>query len=385
MSSLKSSLSIGFRPFFLLACFMAVINPTLWVSVFSGHSEFSPYGGPAFWHGHEMIFGFTSALIAGFLLTASSNWTGTKPYSGLTLAFLILTWLLERLSFFISSSDSQFLTLSNSFYPILIILLAIRLKTHKKQLFVFIPILLALACTKALHSFGSIMGDDFYQSIGLDSGVALLRLLVFLIAGRVLPFFTRKRLGLESLEVPPLIHISALAPLFLLAIPNINFFKELFAVLLIIAAMTNLNRLRLLFRTACLRVPMLLVLHIGLLFMILALILEAFSIYYPSLNENREVLHATMAGGMGVIAIGIMTRVSLGHTGRAIKAGITIQMAYLCIFLGAIFRVLIPILFPSYYESSLHYASGFWTLGFLIFIIIFLKPLTTPRPDGKAY
>jgi uncharacterized protein involved in response to NO len=110
-------LSIGFRPFFLLAALIAIINPTIWVSLYTGSSSIFLNVDPLFWHGHEMIFGFSGALIAGFILTASANWTKTTPYQGKALILLITFWLLERISYFFSFNDYLQFILSNTFFP----------------------------------------------------------------------------------------------------------------------------------------------------------------------------------------------------------------------------------------------------------------------------
>lgn len=382
MIQFESIFSIGFRPFFLLASLVAVINPTFWISSFAGYSEINPQGSPLFWHSHEMVFGFTSALIAGFLLTASANWTGTKPYSGAPLAILVLFWIIERISFFLGLPDLVFMIVSNIFLPLFIILLATKLNKFPAQKYVFLPFLIALALAKFLHSYGFFYSIDIAQETGLNSGVALIRFLLFLIAGRVLPFFTRKKLSLKELSIPNYANIIALTPLILLATPLTNYELTLVPIL-ILAILGNAHRNYLMFVKGALKVPMLWVLHLGINFLLLGLILELLSVYFPGLNQNKEVLHTTMAGGLSIVAIGIMTRVSLGHTGRDIKATRPMVFAYLSVAIGALIRIIIPITAPNLYESSLHYASGFWTLGFLYFFFKFSKILWTPRPDGK--
>ena len=382
MLSLKSLFSIGFRPFFLLASLIAILNPTLWVSIFTGQTDLAPMGSPLFWHSHEMVFGFTSSLIAGFLLTASANWTNTKAYSGAPLYLLVLFWLLERVSFFISLSDFYFLILSNIFLPLLIILLFLKLNKFPAQKFVFIPFLGALFSAKLMHAYGFLYSIDVAEEIGLDSGIGLIRFLLFLLAGRVLPFFTRVKLGIKEFNIPKSANFLALFPVLILATP-ISKFESIYILFLFLAIIGNLYRNFLFFKKPILKVPMLWVLHLGLNFLIAGLLLELLSIYYPGLNQNQEALHATMTGGLGVIAIGIMSRVSLGHTGRTIKANPSLILSFLLVFLGALIRAFIPILMPEYYEKSLHFASGFWTLGFLIFFLNFVKVLCSPRPDGK--
>lgn len=376
--------SIGFRPFFLLASLLAVVNPTYWISFFTGNWEFLPLDSPLFWHSHEMIFGFSSALIAGFLLTASANWTGTTPYKGWPLFFLVLLWCIERLSYFIPVGETGYVILSNIFFPVFIIYLFIKLKDHPKQLSVFVPFLFLLGSAKMFHILGYVYTDSSIQESGLLMGVALVRAIVFLIAGRVLPFFTRKKLNIETTPVPPNLQKLTMISLALLCIP---FFYEshpnIHLGVLVFALLANTIRNYYLFHKKTLQVPMLYVLHIGLAFMLLGLLLEVLSHLYPELDSSRAALHSTMVGGLGVVSIGILTRVSLGHTGRVIMANRAEILAYFSIIIGALMRVLIPILAPENYDKSLHYASGFWTLGFLIFFIKYIPILFGPRPDSK--
>lgn len=380
MINIKSILSIGFRPFFLLAALIAILNPTLWVSTYSGHIDFSPYGSTLFWHSHEMVFGFTSALIAGFLLTASANWTGTRPYSGFPLLLLILLWSIERFSFFFALNDTIFIFFSNLFLPTFLIFMTVKLYKFPAQKYVFLPFILSLALAKFLHIYGFLNSIDQVEAISLGSGVGLIRLLLFLLAGRVVPFFSKMKLDLPEFSIPKHAHLMALIPIVILIFPLSNY-KILYTVILCLAIIGNLYRNYLMFLKATLKVPMLWILHLGLSFLVLGLILELLSLYFPVFNSNKEALHTTMAGGLGLISIGIMSRVSLGHTGRIIKATLPMTLAFISVALGALIRGIFPLIFPDHYDASLHYASGFWTLGFLYFLIKFTKILCTPRHD----
>ena len=85
---------LGFRPFYLLAALYAALAVPLWVLAYM--SDISPVLplAPVLWHAHEMVFGFAVAVITGFLLTASRNWTGLPTPSGWALAGLAGLWLL---------------------------------------------------------------------------------------------------------------------------------------------------------------------------------------------------------------------------------------------------------------------------------------------------
>ena len=380
MLSKISFLSIAFRPFFILAALIATINPALWASNLLKGFDLPLYVSPLFWHGHEMLFGYTSALVAGFILTASANWTGTTPYKGKPLLLLSSLWIVERLIYLFDCRPLTTLILSHTFYPTLILLLFLKVKNHHKQRNVFIPLLTLIFISSLSHSYGYLFSMESFETLGLRSGVSLITLLLFLILGRVLPFFTRSKTGIE-IAIPASAHKFSLVPLALLCLPIQS---QLFlTVMLTVAFMANSYRNFLMFRKEVIKIPMLLVLHVGLFFLTFSLLVNLLSIYFPDINDNREILHLTMVGGLGLISLGIMTRVSLGHTGRIIKASKMTVVAYLSIFIAAILRSFVPYFFPDFYDNGIYIASKFWALGFILFLFIFGKALFTPRPDGK--
>jgi len=155
MMGFGALLSISFRPFFLLAALIAVINPIVWSLVYRGDliialSSFDPM----FWHAHEMLFGFSSAIVTGFLLTASANWTGTRPYRGVSLALLIILWMGERLVYFLPVGNIATIFMMNLFFPTLMIMLLRKLWDFPKQKYVFIPLIFMFFLSKLMHSWG---------------------------------------------------------------------------------------------------------------------------------------------------------------------------------------------------------------------------------------
>lgn len=387
MSKMSPLLSISFRPFFILAALIATINPILWVFNYLEHLSLPlAVVDPLFWHGHEMTFGFTGALIAGFILTASANWTNSEPYQGKALLFLILLWIIERFSYFLPLDESFLFILMNLFFPALSFMLLRKLWHFPKQKYVFMPILLGLTIGKLLHSYGSLYSLDYLEISGREVAVGLIRLIILLIAGRVIPFFTRKKIEGVEIELPKWINPISLFPVVLLVFPwPENTPKTLLAVILAVAIIANISRQLMWKPLVTFKVPILYILHIGIAFINLELILELVGLFDDEVHFTQAALHLLLAGGLGVIGIGIMTRVSLGHTGRVIKADLWTKIAYLLIIIGSITRVIVPIYFSDYYVKSLHIASGMWTLGFLIFLLRYFRILIAPRPDGKVY
>jgi uncharacterized protein involved in response to NO len=379
--------AISFRPFFILAGLIAFINPIIWVCKYLGKISL-PLNlvDPLFWHGHEMIFGFSGALIAGFILTASANWTSSKPYQGKALVVLSVLWAIERISYFLPQSSIVQFVLMNLFFPTLLIMLFFKLRKFPKQKYVFIPILLGITIGKLLHSYGNIYSIDHLESSGKEVAIGLIRLIVLLIAGRVIPFFSKKKIEGIDINLPKWINPVSLIPIVLLVVPWPETTPRFFlAMILLVAIFGNILRQFLWKPMKTVKVPILFILHIGIAFINLGLILEFLELFYTHLSFSKPALHLLLAGGLGVVGVGIMTRVTLGHTGRVIKADKWTVLAYILIIWGSLVRVIVPIFFPEFYFKSLHIAGGSWSLGFFIFLARYTKSLISLRPDGKEY
>lgn len=368
-------LSVSFRPFFLLAALIATINPTLWASIYLGRFDLALNSDPLYWHGHEMLFGFTSALIAGFLFTASAHWTNTEPYRGKSLLLLVTLWIIERMSFFLPIPKEVYFLSSNIFLPTVLAFAVYKLKNHKKQLIPFSVILTGITLSKIIYSFGNTYKFYDWESFGKMMGVGILRILIFLIAGRVLPFFTMKKIGHVQIDVPKSIQILSIASLVPLVLENCP------PIFYLLAFIFNISRQFFWRPWLSLKIPILFVLNLGVFLINLELFIEWFNSFNDFFSFSQAGLHLFLAGGLGVVAIGIMTRVSLGHTGRNIHANNWTLVAYSFILIGAMIRFVVPVLFPEKFLASIHFASGFWTSGFLIFLIVYGKILWSKRVD----
>ncbi|MDH5415595.1 MAG: NnrS family protein, partial [Flavobacteriaceae bacterium] len=349
-----SFLSIGFRPFFLLTAIIGAIYPLLWILMMNGSLSLSLNTSNLFWHAHEMTFGFTGAVLAGFLFTASSNWTRSKPYQGKFLVFLICCWLIARLSFFLNLSGVINIILLNLFFPSFTLMLFLKLRKHPKQRNVFIPLLLILTCASILHSFGYHFSHYNIEVMGKDIATSLIRLLLMLMAGRLIPFFTRAKIEGLNVDVPQWLNAISLVPLLLLIIPLPDFFSDnITLVLLLWALVTNALRFILWKPLRTVRIPILFILHIGTLLILLSIGQEIIGIFNPHMHFSQATLHMLLLGGLGTIVLAFITRVSLGHTGRVIKANKWMILAFLSIVISSIFRAIIPIIFPKLYTLSL--------------------------------
>lgn len=369
----------GFRIFFFLSGLSALFLVAGWVR-FLMTGDLSPAAfDPVSWHAHEMLFGFVSAMIAGFLLTAVPNWTGEKARQGLPLMMLAGLWVLARLLLFVTGSKVAGVV-DLAFLPALLCLLVPPL-LRKKQLkvLIFIPILTVLWVSNLLVHLQS-WHIASTRSQGLTLGISLVVLLITLIGGRVIPFFTRvaldsepkKRVWVEALCVLSVVLLPVLD--LLGASPNIVLVWSVIAV----AA----HGLRLLGWTSIRiwRSPLLWVLHVGYGWMILGFALKGAAAL--GWSPSASSVHAFTAGAMGVMGLGIMSRASLGHTGRPLQASSATTWSFISINLAALLRVFGPI---TDLNARLSYglSGGLWCLAFFLFLWVYGPILFAPRADGK--
>ena len=380
----------AFRPLFLLGASFSVIAMLLWGLVISGHLNLEFVGNQLFWHSHEMIFGFVGAIIIGFLLTAVQSWTGQRAPHGNTLIIIVLLWLAGRLSLLFGSGLPLWLVISIdvSFLPVSAYLLAKPiLKAKQTKSLFFIPVLLLLTICNGLMYTGLIMGHPDIQQTGSISAVLLITLLMAVIGGRVIPMFTANGTQTAKVSNIPWLDKTALASLWLLFaihflmltkfIPSI-IVSLLFAVSAVLV-FTRGYRWKL---WSTLDVPLLWSLHIGYWFIPLGL--GMFAAYYAGLNIPFSVaLHALTAGAMGSMILSMMSRVSLGHSGRSLTPKQLMSLAFLLLISVGLTRTLMIWLFPTHISFWLWFSVLAWILAYTLYVIIYFPILTSPRPDGK--
>jgi len=380
----------AFRPLFLFGASFSVIAMLLWGLVISGHLNIEFVGNQLFWHSHEMIFGFVAAIIIGFLLTAVQSWTGQRAPHGNTLIIIVLLWLAGRLALLFGAGLPLWLVIATdlSFLPVSAWLLAkpiLRAKQNK-NLF-FIPVLLLLTICNALMYAGLVMARPDMQQSGSLSAVLLITLLMTVIGGRVIPMFTAN--GTQTVKVNniALLDKTALMSVWLLFalhflmltkfIPSIVL-SVLFAIAAVLVFIRGFRwKIWITFN-----VPLLWSLHIGYWFISLGLAM--FSAYYAGFEIPYSVaLHALTAGAMGTMILSMMSRVSLGHSGRALTPKRVMSLAFLLIISVGLTRTLLIWLFPAQISFWLWLSVLAWATAYTLYVIIYSPILTTPRPDGK--
>jgi len=368
---------------FIAAGLSAFIMPALWVSFLTGNTTYSAdLFSMLDWHAFEMYAGFTNALIAGFLLTASVSWSGQTARSGWPLVLLLLCWLSERILVLVPGLHPLVhYAYHFPFSALFLILLYLQLKGNKKNFLIFIPWLIAFTAAKFIFLSGGLYQKPELIKLSKFLHLGLIRVLIVIITGRIVPFFMHTRIHFRPV-VPTAIEVASTMTIVLLFLPDLIALPVWLSSLVYIAAfMAHSARFIYWQPWRTIKAPILVILQVGYLWLIAHLAGSALS--FTVVKAGNFSLHIFTAGALGTFAIAMMTRVALGHTGRKIKADGWILSMYACVLIGAFLRTLIPLFFPEVYVKSLHYSSGFWTMGFLIYLVRFTPILVRKRADAE--
>ena len=377
--------ALGFRAFFILAGLAALILLVFWSALFNGTLMLGYYFPNSYWHAHEMLLGYAVAVISGFLLTAVKNWTGRPTVAGDQLAGLCLLWLYGRiLPFYAGSLPDTLIALADfAFLPALAYQIAkplIEVRQYRNMF--FIGLLLLLAIGNGLIHLEMLGFQKNSAATGIQLVVATIIILILIIAGRVFPFFTERGIpGTLIIRTPLLDNLSIASAIIVFSLQLSGISGALLALSALVAAALNAARLFGWYVQRIWYVPLLWVLYIGYGWIILGFVLTVLSAY--SLVMPSLALHAFTLGGIGVLTLGMMARVSLGHTGRSLKASNAIANAFILINAAALFRVLLPIAMPVWYGTLVYLSTLFWLAAFSLFVFVYIPLLTRARIDGQ--
>lgn len=383
-------LRLGFRPFFLSGAIFSVFAITLWLLMYKGTISLSPLGGSYWWHIHEMIFGFGGAIIAGFLLTAVQNWTGVRGAQGKTLLALFLLWLVGRIFLVIpellGSTLSSLIDLL--FLPTVAYILAKPIMAIKQYRNLFFVPLLALFTIANLEMHLAIHYPTIFNSVYSGyAGVMLVTFLMSVMAGRVVPMFTSN--GTKTAKAIPLPWLDkaangslAIAMFSLLLQPTVDFSALFFGVLLIIASLFQTMRWVRWRPWITSQVPLLWSIHGAMNFICFGLFVLGASYLIPEVPSNH-VWHLLTVGGIGGLILAMISRVSLGHTGRPLTPPKSMSIAYVLISLASLVRAFGPWAVPEKTLLFIDISGGFWIMAFIIFIIGYGPMLINARKDGR--
>jgi uncharacterized protein involved in response to NO len=379
-------LAKGFRPFFLLAASFAFLAVPVWTLMFAGKLGGTAYLGPMYWHAHEMVFGFTIAVIAGFLLTAVGNWTGRETASGLSLALLALLWVLGRIAVLFGDALNVPIAaiVDLAFLPALAIFCARALIGAKNaRNYPFVAVLGALSLSNLGVHLGALGVYPEWLQLGNLVAVDLIVLLIVLIGGRVIPIFTRNATSATSIRsLPWLDRLAAISMAALTVADALAASSKITGGLAALGALAVLGRTRFWGAPMTFRQPLLWVLHVGHAFVALGLLLRAAAAMTPYVPPSAAI-HALTAGAIGTMTIGMMTRVALGHTGRMLAVSRTIATAFVLVIAGTGLRIVAAWIPASLYTSLLSAAGLSWAAGFAIYTAVYAPMLFAPRVDGK--
>ena len=376
--------ALGFRPFFSAAGVAAVILIPVWILIWMGRLEIPHYYGSVGWHSHEMLFGYAAAIIAGFLLTAVRNWTGVNTPSGAPLALLVLLWLAGRLLPLLSGYLPGWMVaaVDLAFLPAVALSIAPALWQGAQKINrIFVPLLLVMALANLLVHLQALgVADSAVR--GIDMMLYLVVFLVALIGGRVMPFFTQAVIpGFQAsrkqwLETTTM---GAFPVLILLQLFDAPLYLTGLTALLLAAAQAL--RVAGWHHPQVWRMPILWVLYTGMFWMVIGLLMLALASF--GLVGANLAKHALGVGCIGVLTLGMMSRVALGHSGRPIEPVRSIGIAFILLNAAAAVRVFGPLIPLGNYTFWVHLSGGLWILCFLIFCRVYLPILSRPRIDGK--
>jgi uncharacterized protein involved in response to NO len=387
MASRIPFLTFGYRPFFLFAGLYAATAIGLWLLVLQGRLVLPGALDPVLWHQHEMIFGFATAAIAGFLLTAVPNWTGRLPVAGWPLGLLAGLWLAGRCAVFSTHSAGPWpaAVIDGAFLPVFaaVVLREIIAGRNWRNAKVAIPVALLALCNLAVHA----------ESVGLaeDSARPALRLAIFLVltlisivGGRVVPSFTRNWLVKRRVTALPR-NIKALDGAAIALVPLLGLAyvivpeSPVTAALALAAAVAHGARLALWQGHRTGADPLVWILHVGYAWLPVGFALLGVALLIDDMPQTAA-LHALTAGAVGTMTLAVMTRASLGHSGRALAADRATTLSYLLVIAAAAVRVAAPMAgWPVFgYEAS----AVLWVAGFALFSVAYFPVLVLPRKAG---
>lgn len=377
---------MGFRPFFLFAAIWAALSVLLWIGFWSGAPWLNPPIAALDWHIHEMLFGYGGAVLCGFLLTAVPNWTGRRPLSGAPLGGLVGLWLVARVALLTDlGMPAGVLMALDLAFPTLFCLFTARelIAAKNRRNLPVLAICVAFLLANGAFHLEIMREGSAMHGPAMRAGIGVLILLIALIGGRIIPAFTRNWLTARGVDALPMpfgrfdMGVLALTGLGLAAWCAWPTQPATGAVLLLTGGLhvLRLSRWR---GLATRSEPLMLSLHLAYGFLPLGFLLMGLSILKPVLVPESAAIHAWTAGAVGLMTLTVMSRATLGHSGRALRAGWAETLFLNAILAAALLRVLAA--FPIMPNGVLHLSATLWIGGFAVFALRFLPVMLTPRP-----
>ncbi|MBU2678196.1 MAG: NnrS family protein, partial [Gammaproteobacteria bacterium] len=344
---------------------------------------------PQFWHGHEMIFGFFTAAIAGFLLTAVPSWTGRSGFAGIPLMLLTLAWLSGRIAFAMAGvlPWSVIVAVELAFLPALMVVLGPSLLRTISRNTPLLFVLFILWIADAVFLFGVWKGDAIMVTAALRGGLGIVLVLVTVIGGRIVPAFTGNALKARGLAVNMrnnrVVEYLVIPAMLAYAISDVvDPFGRYTAVIAALAASLQLWRLSRWHGLKTGTQPIVWILHVAYLWLPVGLFLKAIYVFTGAAWAVHW-LHALGAGAAATMILAVMTRASLGHTGRALVVPKAIAVAYGLLVASVAVRVFGSSILPLGYRTTIVVAGALWLVSFGIYVLVYMPILLGPRADGR--
>ena len=387
--AIPAVLRLAFRPLFLGGTLFSVIAIAWWTYFWLNPSDWMPHGGPIWWHGHEMLFGFGAAIVVGFLLTAVQSWTGVIGLRGKPLAVLALAWLSGRLLLAFGSSLPGWLIAMGDVAYLLLASIAMAypiIKVKQWRNLMFVPMLFTLALLNAISHWAIITEQTQLATQSLHGTIMLFTLIIAVLGGRVIPAFTSNTTECEKAQ--PIKWLEGLSIMSIILLMLISFMgysnipPTLLLVVSVIAALTNGWRFLRWGAQHSGAVPLLWSLHLAYAFIPLGFIMLA--LYSIGIMDNiSAALHCFTVGAIGGMILAMISRVTLGHTGRPLNPHALVTLAYIFIITAAIIRVVVPAWLPELTYWGIAIAGGLWVFAYSIYIYFYAPMLLTARADGR--
>lgn len=371
----KPIFSLGFRPFFLMAMAFLPMVTLYFVLSFTGIFTSLNLGWDTVnWHRHEMVFGYSSAVIAGFLLTAVPNWTGHSTPKGLKLALLCAFWLAGRFAMLFSAYLPKYIVAICDipfYFFVAVAILPALIKSQNRRNYFFLLLLFLQSIANSIMHFGN-------PELGMRMGLNIIILIMLIIGGRVIPFFTENAKVIKIYRDPRIEKLAMYCAIGAAILDIWRFAPMLSGFALFLAAFSNLWRFTQWKTIEALDEPLLWILHIGYFWLVVGMFLKAldlFGFHIPNAVAN----HAFTIGGIATLTMGMMARVSLGHTGRPLKVHNTIILAFIMVNMAAFARVFWVWILPNQAPSIYLFSAILISVSFILMLPIYFPILTTER------
>jgi len=372
---------LGFRPFYLLASVFAALSIPLWALQYAGLLPAAYLNGPM-WHAHEMLFGFTLAVIVGFLFTAGRNWSNQPTPTGAALAALALLWVAARL--LVLTPWGWAAAAANVGFALAAALALARplvaARNRRNYFFVGLVLLLAVSALGLHLQLLGVITLPPWAGITLALDVVLFIMAVM--AGRVLPMFTNNGVpGARATRHPGIEKLALGAVLLLLVADLAPLPGALLATLAVLACAAHLARWCLWQPWTAWRTPLVWVLHAAYLWIPVHLALRAAAAL--GMVPGSLATHALTVGAAGGLIIGMMTRTARGHTARPLRADRADIACYVLVLAAALVRVGVPLLQPNWSVGAVLASAALWSAGFGLYALRYAPVLLHPRLDGR--